>query len=143
VAPGSGVKPQSRARSYSIQYADKDVFEVRAEYFYNGLDTATPLSIPASSSLIHNLWRPATFFYLGRHYVRCLQCPAPIHGTNTFTLSNLANLLTILASPGSITRSSCAPTCALSVHAVHWGNTHGEFRFGSDAMSLAACRFQP
>jgi hypothetical protein len=141
VAPGSGVKPQvTGGVSYSIQYADKDVFEVRAEYFYNGLgysDTAVypGLILPHSQSLRE----PATFFYLGRHYVAVsASAPAPYSWDNTtFTLSNLANL----SDHSGITRLDYSFVLLTHLRfeaftAVHWGNTHGEFRFGSDAMNL-------
>ncbi|HEX7597942.1 MAG TPA: hypothetical protein VF518_06985, partial [Polyangia bacterium] len=70
VSSGSGVKAQATGGvSYSIQYADKDVFTLGAEYFYNGLgysDSAVypGLILPHSGSLRE----PASFFYLGRHY---------------------------------------------------------------------------
>jgi hypothetical protein len=141
VAPGSGVKPQvTGGVSYSIQYADKDVFEVRAEYFYNGLgysDTAIypGLILPHSQSLRE----PATFFYLGRHYAAVsASAPAPYSWDNTtFTLSNLANL----SDHSGITRLDYSFILLTHLRfeaftAVHWGNNHGEFRFGSDAMNL-------
>jgi hypothetical protein len=141
VAPGSGVKPQATGGvSYSIKYADKDVFTVGAEYFYNGLgygDTAVypGLILPHSQALRE----PATFFYLGRQYAALFAtAPAPYSWDNTtFTLSNLANL----SDHSGITRFDYSFILLTHLRfeafvAVHWGNNHGEFRFGTDAMNL-------
>jgi hypothetical protein len=141
VAPGSGVKPQATGGvSYSIKYAANDVFTMGAEYFYNGLgysDTAVypGLILPHSQSLRE----PATFFYLGRHYAAVYaSAPAPYSWDNTtFTLSNLANL----SDHSGITRFDYSFILLTHLRfeaftAVHWGNNHGEFRFGSDAMNL-------
>ena len=141
VARGSGVKPQATGGvSYSIQYADKDVFTVGAEYFYNGLgynDTAVyPGLILPHSQLLRE---PATFFYLGRHYAAVFAtAPAPYSWDNTtFTLSNLANL----SDRSGITRLDYSLILLTHLRfeafgAVHWGNRNGEFRFGMDPTTL-------
>ena len=142
VTPGSGVKPQATGGvSYSMKYAANDVFTVSAEYFYNGLgygNTAVypGLILPHSQSLRE----PATFFYLGRQYVALFaSAPAPYSWDNTtFTLSNLANL----SDHSGITRFDYSFILLTHVRfeafaAVHWGNNHGEFRFGTDAVNLA------
>jgi len=148
VAPGSGVKPQvTGGVSYSIQYADKDVFTLGAEYFYNGLgysDTAVyPGLILPHSQLLRE---PATFFYLGRHYAAVFAtAPAPYSWDNTtFTISNLANL----SDRSGITRLDYSLILLTHLRfeafgAVHWGNNHGEFRFGTDALSLAGVPIVP
>jgi hypothetical protein len=140
-ARGSGVKPQATGGvSYSIQYADKDVFTVGAEYFYNGLgynDTAVyPGLILPHSQLLRE---PATFFYLGRHYAAVFAtAPAPYSWDNTtFTLSNLANL----SDRSGITRLDYSLILLTHLRfeafgAVHWGNRNGEFRFGMDPTTL-------
>jgi hypothetical protein len=146
VAPGSGVKPQATGGvSYSIKYADKDVFTVGAEYFYNGLgygDTAVypGLILPHSQSLRES----ATFFYLGRQYAALFAtAPAPYSWDNTtFTLSNLANL----SDHSGITRFDYSFILLTHLRfeaftAVHWGSSHGEFRFGFDAMNLGGRTF--
>jgi hypothetical protein len=141
VAPGSGVKPQATGGvSYSIQYADKDVFTIGAEYFYNGLgysDTAVyPGLILPHSQLLRE---PATFFYLGRHYAALFAtAPAPYSWDNTtFTLSNLANL----SDRSGITRLDYSLILLTHLRfeafgAVHWGNRNGEFRFGMDTTTV-------
>lgn len=141
VTPGSGVKPQATGGvSYSFKYAANDVFTIGAEYFYNGLgysDTAVypGLILPHSQPLRE----PATFFYLGRQYAAVFAtAPAPYSWDNTtFTLTNLANL----SDHSGITRFDYSFILLTHLRfeaftAVHWGNNHGEFRFGSDAMNL-------
>jgi hypothetical protein len=140
-APGSGVKPQATGGvSYSIQYADKDVFTVGAEYFYNGLGYSGTAVYPGLLLPHSQLLRePATFFYLGRHYAAVFAtAPAPYSWDNTtFTLSTLANV----SDRSGITRLDYSLVLLTHLRfeafgAVHWGNRHGEFRFGSDAMNL-------
>jgi hypothetical protein len=87
------------------------------------------------------LREPATFFYLGRHYVAVsAAAPAPYSWDNTtFALSNLANL----SDHSGITRLDYSLILLTHLRfeafaAVHWGNNHGEFRFGSDALNLGA-----
>jgi hypothetical protein len=141
VTPGSGVKPQATGGvSYSFKYAANDVFTIGAEYFYNGLgygDTAVypGLILPHSQALRE----PATFFYLGRQYAAVFAtAPAPYSWDNTtFTLSNLANL----SDRSGITRLDYSFILLTHLRfeaftAVHWGNNHGEFRFGSNALNL-------
>ena len=141
-----GVKPQvTGGVSYSFQYADKDVFTLGAEYFYNGLgysDTAVypGLILPHSQPLRE----PATFFYLGRQYVGVfVTMPAPYSWDNTtFTLSNLANLSDL----SGITRLDYSLILLTHLRfeafgAVHWGKREGEFRFGMAPTNLGPLPF--
>jgi hypothetical protein len=141
LAPRSGWKPQATGGvSYTRQYADKDTFTVGAEYFYNGLGYSSAkdylgLVVPRTQPLVN----PATFFYLGRHYLAVFAtAPAPYSWDNTtFTLSNLANL----SDRSGITRLDYSLTVLTHVRfeaygAVHWGQQNGEFRFGFDSNDL-------
>ena len=143
VERGSGVKPQATGGvSYSFKYAANDVFTMSAEYFYNGLgynDTAVypGLVLPHSQTLSE----PATFFYLGRHYVGVFaSAPAPYSWDNTtFTLSNLANL----SDHSGITRFDYSLILLTHLRfeafgAVHWGERNGEFRFGMNPINLGS-----
>jgi len=139
---GSGWKPQvTGGVSYTRQYADKDTFTVGAEYFYNALgyddpkDYAAVVFLPRSTPLQN----PATFFYLGRHYLGAYAtAPAPYSWDNTtFTLSTLANL----TDKSGITRFDYSLIVLTHLRfeaygAVHWGQKNGEFRFGLDGSSL-------
>jgi hypothetical protein len=139
---GSGWKPQvTGGVSYTRQYADKDTFTVGAEYFYNGLGYTDPKVYPGVAFLPHTspLSNPATFFYLGRHYLGVFAtAPAPYSWDNTtFTLSNLANL----TDKSGITRLDYSLIVLTHVRfeaygAVHWGQRNGEFRFGVDGSAL-------
>jgi len=141
LAPRSGWKPQATGGvSYTRQYADKDTFTVGAEYFYNGLGYSSAkdylgLVVPRTQPLLN----PATFFYLGRHYLAVFAtAPAPYSWDNTtFTLSNLANL----SDRSGITRLDYSLTVLTHVRfeaygAVHWGQQNGEFRFGFNSNDL-------
>ena len=139
---GSGWKPQvTGGVSYTRQYADKDTFTVGAEYFYNGLGYSNPAAYPGILFLPHAtpLSNPATFFYLGRHYLGVFAtAPAPYSWDNTtFTLSTLANL----SDQSGITRLDYSLVVLTHVRfeaygAVHWGQRTGEFRFGIDGSAL-------
>jgi len=134
---GSGWKPQvTGGVSYTRQYADKDTFTLGAEYFYNGLGYSSAkdylgLLLPRTQPLSN----PATFFYMGRHYLGVFAtAPAPYSWDNTtFTLSNLTNL-----SDGSgIVRLDYSLTVLTHLRfeaygAVHYGQKNGEFRMGID-----------
>lgn len=143
VHPGSGWKPQvTGGVSYTRQYADKDTFTVGAEYFYNALGYDDPKVYPAVLFLPHEtaLRNPATFFYLGRHYLGVYAtAPAPYSWDNTtFTLSTLANL----SDKSGITRFDYSLTVLTHLRfeaygAVHWGQRNGEFRFGIDGSALS------
>jgi hypothetical protein len=140
--PGSGPKVQATGgMSYSIKYADKDVFTLGAEYFYNSLgynDTAVypGLILPR----VDPLNDPASFFYLGRHYAGVFALlPSPGSWDRTsFTLSSLANI----SDRSGITRLDYSFTLLTHVRfeafgAVHWGEKKGEFRFGTDRSIFA------
>jgi hypothetical protein len=138
-ARGSGVKVQATGGvSYSLKYADKDVFTLGGEYFYNGLgysDTAVyPGLIPLRTPPLNE---PASFFYLGRHYAGVFAtAPAPCSWDNTtFTLSTLTNL----SDRSGITRLDYSFILLTHLRleafgAVHWGERKGEFRFGLDSI---------
>jgi hypothetical protein len=138
---GSGWKPQvTGGVSYTRQYADKDTFTVGAEYFYNGLGYASAdvypgLILPRNTPLTN----PATFFYLGRHYLGVFAtAPAPYSWDNTtFTLSALGNL----SDKSGLARLDYSLTVLTHVRfeaygAVHFGQRNGEFRFGIDGNKL-------
>ena len=141
---GSGVKPQATGGvSYSFQYADKDVFTLGAEYFYNGLGYNNTAAYGAIAILpyVEPVAEPATFFYLGRHYAAVYAtAPAPYSWDNTtFTLSTLSNL----SDRSGITRLDYSLILLTHLRfeafaAVHWGNQGGEFRikFGPTSAPL-------
>lgn len=139
---GSGWKPQvTGGVSYTRQYADKDTFTVGAEYFYNGLGYSDPRAYPGIVFLPHAtpLRSPATFFYLGRHYLAVFAtAPAPYSwDRTTFTLSSLANL----SDKSGITRLDYSLVFLTHLRfeaygAVHWGQRNGEFRLGLDGSAL-------
>ena len=143
VHPGSGWKPQvTGGVSYTRLYADKDTFTVGAEYFYNALGYDDPKVYPGVLFLPHttSLRNPATFFYLGRHYLGVYAtAPAPYSWDNTtFTLSTLANL----SDKSGITRLDYSVVVLTHLRfeaygAVHWGQRNGEFRFGLDGSALS------
>jgi hypothetical protein len=138
---GSGWKPQvTGGVSYTRQYADKDTFTVGVEYFYNGLgyanaDVYPGLILPRNTALSN----PATFFYLGRHYLAVFAtAPAPYSWDNTtFTLSALSNL----SDKSGIARLDYSLIVLTHVRleaygAVHFGERNGEYRFGIDGKSI-------
>jgi hypothetical protein len=141
---GSGVKPQATGGvSYSFQYADKDVFTLGAEYFYNGLGYNDTQAYGAIAILpyVEPVAEPATFFYLGRHYAAVYAtAPAPYSWDNTtFTLSTLGNL----SDRSGITRLDYSLILLTHLRfeafaAVHWGKQGGEFRikFGPTSAPL-------
>jgi hypothetical protein len=136
---GSGWKAQvTGGVSYTRKYADKDTFTLGAEYFYNELGYASAkdyLGLPLFSPREQALANPATFFYLGRHYLGVFAtAPAPYSWDNTtFTLSSLANL-----SDGSgIVRLDYSLIVLTHIRfeaygAVRYGQKNGEFRMGID-----------
>ncbi len=130
----SGWKPQvTGGFTYSRKYADKDVWILGGEYFYNALGYDDPelypgLILPRQGPLQD----PATFFYLGRHYgALFLGVPAPYGwDLHSFTVSTLGNL----SDRSFVTRVDYAYTLLTHVRvelfaAVHYGNDDGEFRF--------------
>ena len=138
---GSGWKPQvTGGVSYTRQYADKDTFTVGVEYFYNGLGYSSAevypgLVLPRNTPLSN----PATFFYLGRHYLAVFAtAPAPYSWDNTtFTVSALGNL----SDNSGLARLDYSLTVLTHVRfeaygVVHFGQKNGEFRFGLDASAL-------
>ena len=147
-ARGSGWKPQvTGGVSYTRQYADKDTFTVGVEYFYNGLgyesaEVYPGLILPRETALVN----PATFFYLGQHYLAVFAtAPAPYSWDNTtFTLSALSNL----SDKSGIARLDYSLTVLTHVRfeaygAVHFGQKNGEFRFGMDGNSLIPAGSDP
>jgi hypothetical protein len=82
---------------------------------------------------------PATFFYLGQHYLAVFAtAPAPYSWDNTtFTLSTLGNL----SDKSGIARLDYSLIVLTHVRfeaygAVHFGQRNGEFRFSMDGKSL-------
>ena len=138
---GSGWKPQvTGGVSYTRQYADKDTFTVGVEYFYNGLgyanaDVYPGLILPRNTALSN----PATFYYLGRHYLAVFAtAPSPYSWDNTtFTLSAMSNL----SDKSGITRLDYSLIVLTHVRfeaygAVHFGERNGEYRFGIDGNKI-------
>jgi hypothetical protein len=136
-----GWKPQvTGGVSYTRQYADKDTFTVGVEYFYNGLgyksaEVYPGLILPRSTALVN----PATFFYLGQHYLAVFAtAPAPYSwDKTTFTVSALGNL----SDNSGIARLDYSLIVLTHVRfeaygAVHFGQKNGEFRFGMEGNSL-------
>lgn len=133
--------------TYSIRYDDDDVLTLGGEYFYNGLGYTSSraymgLLLPRAQPLEN----PATFFYLGRHYMALfLMLPSPFHlDLHTFTLSTLGNL----SDESFISRLDYAYTLLTHVRlevfvAVHYGSRPGEFRFGIDDLGLGGGFSQP
>lgn len=140
----SGVKPQAVAgMTLSHKYADKDVFTIGAEYFYNGLGYDSPRSYPGLT-FPRGLAEPATFFYLGRHYGAVFATlPAPYSWDyHTFTLSTLGNL----SDQSFITRFDYSLLMLTHLRfevfaAVHYGRQEGEFRFGVSGLTIDGRRF--
>ena len=142
VHAGSGWKPQvTGGVSYTRRYAANDTFTVGSEYFYNALGYTNPQVYPGVLFLPHAtpLNNPATFFYLGRHYLAFYAtAPGPYSWDNTtFTLSNLANL----SDKSGMTRLDYSLIVLTHVRfeaygAVHWGQRNGEFRLGMDGDAL-------
>jgi hypothetical protein len=94
------------------------------------------LLLPHTTSLSN----PASFFYLGRHYLGVYAtAPAPYSWDNTtFTLSTLANM----SDKSGITRLDYSVVVLTHLRfeaygAVHWGQRNGEFRFGIDGAALS------
>lgn len=132
----SGVKAQAvGGLTYALQYADRDVFTLGAEYFYNSLGYDDPrvypgLVLPHSRALA----TPASFFYLGQHYAAVFAAlPAPFDwDLHSFTLSTIGNLSDL----SFISRFDYTYTLLTHLRleafvAVHYGETQGEFRFGT------------
>lgn len=140
---GSGWKPQvTGGVSYTRRYNDNDTFTVGGEYFYNALGYDDPRVYPGVLFLPHAvpLANPATFFYLGRHYLAVYAtAPAPFSwDLHTFSLSNLVNL----SDKSGITRLDYSLVALTHLRfeaygAVHWGQRNGEFRFGLDGSALS------
>jgi hypothetical protein len=118
--------------SYSIKYHDNDVFTISGEYFYNplGYDNSNvyagllaPRPVP--------LRDPATYFYLGKHYVALVfAAPSPFSlDLHAFTLSTLANL----SDRSFVTQLSYSLVVLTHLRfeayvAAHYGRPSGEFR---------------
>ena len=129
-----GYRPQAVAGfTYSNKYNDNDIFTLGAEYFYNGFgyansDAYPGLTLPRTTALEN----PATFFYLGQHYVAVFALfPSPFKlDLHSFTLSTLGNL----SDRSFISRFDYSYTLLTHLRldaffAVHYGHV-GEFRFG-------------
>jgi hypothetical protein len=140
IARGSGWKPQATGGvTYTRKYADKDLFLVGAEYFYNALGYTSVKDYLGLVPLSQTMVNPASFFYLGRQYLGVfVSAPAPYSwDLHTFTLSSLANL----TDQSGITRFDYSYTLLTHIRfeayaAVRWGQRNGEFRLGFDSASL-------
>jgi hypothetical protein len=140
-SPGEGWKAQAVGGvSYSRQYADKDVFTVGVEYFFNDLGYTTPKDYPGLILPRANALRnPATFFYLGKNYLGAFALlPSPYSWDNTsFTLSSLLNITDLTG----ITRLDYSLTLLTHLRfeayvGVHYGSKNGEFRLGMSSADL-------
>jgi hypothetical protein len=140
----SGIRPQVVGGfTYSRQYADKDVWTVGGEYFYNSLGYDDPGIYPGLVGRSNLLNEPPNFFYLGRHYAALsLVLPAPYSwDLTTFSLSTLGNL----SDKSFITRLDYSLTLLTHLRfeafaAIHYGTNNGEFRFGNSELGLAPAR---
>jgi hypothetical protein len=143
---GSGWKPQvTGGLSYTRKYADKDTFSLGAEYFYNGLGYTNPrdyLGLLPFFPREQPLANPASFFYLGRHYLGVFAiAPAPYSWDNTtFTLSTLTNL----SDRSGIVRLDYSLVVLTHLRfeaygAVRYGRKNGEFRMGVDLALPIPC----
>ncbi|MDX2020225.1 MAG: hypothetical protein SF187_08285 [Deltaproteobacteria bacterium] len=142
----NGVQPQTvGGLTYSLQYADKDVLTLGAEYFYNPLGYDTPkaypgLVLPRTAVLAD----PATFFFLGRHYAALFaSLPAPFNlDLHTFTVSTIGNL----SDQSFISRFDYAYTLLTHMRleafaSVRYGREQGEFRFGTSGINVGTQTF--
>jgi hypothetical protein len=128
----SGVKPQvTGGFTYSHQYADKDVWTIGAEYFYNTLGYDDPGIYPGLLAKSNLLSEAPTFFYLGRQYgALFFLLPAPYSwDLTTFTFTTIGNF----SDQSFISRLDYALTLLTHLRfeafaAVHYGNNIGEFR---------------
>jgi hypothetical protein len=136
----SGIKPQvTGGFTYSHQYADKDVWTVGGEYFYNSLGYDDPGVYPGLIARGNLLSEPPNFFYLGRQYAAVfILVPAPYSwDLTTFNLSTLANF----SDRSFITRLDYSYTLLTHLRfeafaSVHYGHSNGEFRFGNSDLKL-------
>ena len=131
----SGVKAQAVVGgNWSRKYNDNDMFTLGAEYFYNQPGYADPSLYPGL--LANKSGAPQlNFFYTGRQYAALFASfPAPYSWNYTsFTLSTIGNL----SDRSFVSRLDYSLTVLthLSLEAfaaVHYGYSHGEFRFGID-----------
>lgn len=142
----NGVQPQTvGGLTYSLQYADRDVLTLGAEYFYNPLGYDSPkaypgLVLPRSTALAE----PATFFFLGRHYAALFaSMPAPFNlDLHTFTVSTIGNL----SDQSFISRFDYAYTLLTHMRleafaSVRYGRQEGEFRFGASGINVGMQTF--
>lgn len=130
--------------TYQRQYADRDVFTLGAEYFYNPLgydehEAYLGLVLPRNQPLMD----PATFFYLGRHYAAVFAAlPAPYNlDLHSFVFSTLGNL----SDQSFISRFDYTYTLLTHVRfeafaSVRYGRSDGEFRFGVSSPAILGQR---
>jgi hypothetical protein len=136
----SGIRPQTTGGvTYSHQYADKDVWTLGAEYFYNSLGYDDPGIYPGLLAKSNQLSQPPTFFYLGRQYAALfLLVPAPYSwDLTTFTFTTLGNL----SDQSFISRIDYSYTLLTHLRfeafvAIHYGHQNGEFRLGIPELNV-------
>jgi hypothetical protein len=137
----SGVKPQvTGGFTYSRQYADKDVWTIGGEYFYNTLGYDDPGIYPGLLAKSNLLSEPPTFFYLGRQYAALFfLLPAPYSwDLTTFTFTTIGNL----SDQSAISRLDFSYTLLTHLRfeafvAVHYGHEIGEFRLAIPQLGVA------
>jgi hypothetical protein len=137
----SGVKPQvTGGFTYSHQYADKDVWTIGGEYFYNTLGYDDPGIYPGLLVKSSLLSEPPTFFYLGRHYAALFfLLPAPYSwDLTTFTFTTLGNL----SDQSFLSRIDYSYTLLTHLRfeafvSLHYGHKTGEFRLGIPELGVA------
>jgi hypothetical protein len=137
----SGVKPQvTGGFTYSRQYADKDVWTLGAEYFYNTLGYDDPGIYPGLLAKSNLLNEPPSFFYLGRHYAALFfLLPAPYSwDLTTFTFTTLSNL----SDQSFLSRIDYSLTLLTHLRfeafaALHYGHSNGEFRLGIPELNVS------
>jgi outer membrane protease len=137
LAPLTGMKVQAVGGiNWSHKYNDNDLFTIGGEYFYNQpgySDTSLYPGLLLNSSYQQQF----NFFYTGRQYAALFASfPQPYSwNLSTFTLSTLTNI----TDQSYVSRLDYS--YILLTHmtleafaAVHYGKTHGEFRFGVDLL---------
>ena len=134
----SGLRPQVVGGfTYSRQYADKDIWTLGGEYFYNSLGYDDPNVYPGLFPVpgVRALSEPPSFFYFGRQYAALfLALPSPgSWDLTSFSLSTLGNF----SDRSFISRLDYSLTLLTHLRfeafvAVHYGRSKGEFRFALD-----------
>ncbi|HVX96875.1 MAG TPA: hypothetical protein VHK47_18315 [Polyangia bacterium] len=135
LAPLTGMKVQAVGGiNWSHKYNDNDLFTIGGEYFYNQPGYSDTSLYPGL--LLNSNYTPQfNFFYTGRQYAALFASfPQPYSwNLSTFTLSTLTNI----TDQSYVSRLDYSYVLLTHITleafaALHYGKTHGEFRFGVD-----------